>query len=121
MNYDYDYYSGKDLHYPVKPTKPKLDRDHTPAAARSYADDLEQYEKDLGNYNIDRLYVKNEQALRLKKFQDVLRDDYDITEAQFSVLWRKAWEDGHSEGLHRVVAIFDELYEIASQFAALEG
>jgi hypothetical protein len=36
------------------------------------------------------------------------------------LLWARAWEDGHAEGLHLVTDIFDELYDLASQFAALE-
>jgi hypothetical protein len=120
MSLDFDYYAGRDLQYPTKPTKPKLDRDHTPAAARNYADELEQYEKDIENYNIDLLYVKNEQALRMKKFQAVLRDHYDITEAQFNVIWHHAWDHGHSSGLHEVYHYFDDFYNMASEFAALE-
>jgi hypothetical protein len=58
---------------------------------------------------------------RLFELKTRLRDDYDITEAQMHLLWTRAWEDGHSEGLRRAVAIFDELYDIASKFAALEG
>lgn len=120
MSYDFDYFSGKDLRYPMKPKKPKLDKDHTPAAARSYADDLEQYEKEIENYNDELSYCRSRKAARLKEFQDKLRDDYDITEAQFFVIWHKAWEEGHGSGLSEVYHYFDEFYELATEFAALE-
>ena len=120
MNYDFDYYAGRDLQYPSKPAKPKLDRDHTPAAARNYADDLEQYDRDLENYNSNLNYYKGQHNLRLKEFQDRLRDDYDITQAQFNVIWLHAWDHGHSSGLHEVYHYFDDFYEMASEFAALE-
>lgn len=120
MMYDFDYYSGNDLRYPTKPIKPRLDKNHTPAAARSYADDLEQYEKDIENYNDDLSYYRSQKADRLKELQDRLRDDYDITQAQFNVLWHHAWEHGHSAVLSEVYGYFEDFYDMASEFAALE-
>jgi hypothetical protein len=120
MDLDFDYYGGKDLHYPNKPTKPRMGTAPTAAEARAYADALEAYEVKLAEYR-DRYddYTRSING-RLFELKTRLRDDYDITDAQMHLLWAKAWEDGHSEGLARVADIFDELYELASQFAALE-
>jgi ribosome modulation factor len=118
--YDYDYFEGKDLRYPAKPSKPVLTRDPTAAEARAYANSLEGYERDLCAYQEDRDQYDREMTMRGQKLHDRIRDDYDITEDQFLLLWARAHDDGHSESLHRVVEIFEELYELATQFAALE-
>lgn len=120
MSYDFDYFSGNDLRYPDKPAKPRLNKNPTPMSVREYADDLEQYEKDIENYNDDLSYYRNQKAARLNKFKNRLRDDYDITQAQFDVLWHHAWEHGHSAGLSEVDHYFDDFYDMASAFAALE-
>lgn len=120
MSYDFDYYSGVDLVYPQKPSKPSLSRNPSASEAREYADDLEYYETAMEEYKSDRAWYSTQQNNRLLELQTKLRDEYGITEAQMFILWNKAWEDGHSEGVQRVVGIFDELYSVASQFASLE-
>jgi phage terminase large subunit-like protein len=120
MNLDFDYYSGTDLIYPQKPSKPSLSRNPSAAVWRDYADDLEVYEKQLESYKSDLAWYYEQQNIRRLELQTKLRDEYGITEAQMFVLWNKAYELGHSEGLNRVVAVFDELHEVASEFAALE-
>jgi hypothetical protein len=122
MDYDFDYYGGKDLHYwHVKPAKPTLGRNPDAIEARAWADAMEEYEREMKGYTEARDEYTRRINGRLFELKTRLRDDYDITEAQMHLLWARAWEDGHSEGLNRVVAIFDELYDIASKFAALEG
>lgn len=121
MDYDFHYYSGEDLQYPSKPAKPILGRNPNAIEARAWADAMEEYEREMKGYTENRDDYTRRINGRYNELKTRLRDDYDITDGQMQVLWSKAWEDGHSEGLHRVVAIFDELYDIASQFAALEG
>ncbi len=121
MDYDYDYFSGQDLHYPIKPTKPVLGSNPHPDDARAWADAMEAYDVKMAEYKEHRDDYTRSINGRLFELKTRLRDEYDITEQQMHLLWGRAWEDGHAEGLHRVVSIFDELYEIASQFAALEG
>jgi hypothetical protein len=119
--YDYDYFEGKDLRYPAKPVKPVLTRNPTAAEARAYANSLEGYERDLCAYKEDRDQYDREMTLRGQKLHDRIRDDYDITEDQFDLLWSKAVDRAHSSGsLEEAVANFEELYELAAQFAALE-
>jgi len=121
MDYDLKYYDGSDLVYPKTPVKPRLDPKADSDAAMTYARALAVYEKEMETYRELAQEYSRLGGQRLQELQDRLRDDYDITEAQMHLLWARAWEDGHAEGLHRVVVIFDDLYEIASQFAALEG
>jgi hypothetical protein len=120
MDYDFDYFSGRDLHYPVKPAKPTLSRNPNSIEARAWAEALEEYERELESYTENRDWYNSQINLRMKELHDRIRNDYDITDAQFAVLWHRAWEDGHSESLRRVVEMFDELYTMASEFAALE-
>jgi hypothetical protein len=120
MTYDFDYFSGQDLRYPIKPTKPTLGRNPNAIEARAWADAMEEYEREMKGYVEDRDEYTRSINGRYYELKTRLCDDYDITEAQMHLLWSKAYEDGHSEGLHRVVTIFDELYDITSKFAALE-
>jgi hypothetical protein len=120
MDYDFYYHSGKDLIYPDKPTKPTLGRNPDAIEARAWADAMEEYEREMKGYAEARDEYTRRINERLFELKTRLCNDYDITEAQMHLLWARAWEDGHSEGLHRVVGIFDELYDIASQFAELE-
>ena len=120
MDLDFDYYGGNDLNYPNKPAKPRLSANPTADEARRYADELEAYEIKLAKYR-DR-YEDYTRSLngRLFELKTRLRDHYAITDDQMHLLWGRAWEDGHAEGLPLVADIFDNLYELASQFAALE-
>jgi hypothetical protein len=119
MDLDFDYYGGKDLNYPNKPTKPRLSSVPTAAQARAYADELEAYEIKLKEYRAGYDDYTRSLNGRLFELKTRLRDEYAITEGQKHLLWARAWEDGHAEGLRRVVEIFDELYDLASQFATL--
>jgi hypothetical protein len=120
MSYDFDYYSGKDLLYPIKPTKPTLGRNPNAIEARAWAEALEEYERELESYTENRNWYNSQINSRQNELCKQIRDDYDITEAQFAVIWRQAWEDGHHAGLSEVVIYFDRYYEMATEFAALE-
>jgi hypothetical protein len=120
MSYNFDYFSARDLRSPTKPAKPILGRDPTAIEARAWAEALEEYEREFEAYKENLVWYKNQITTRRNELMTQLRIDYGITEGQFTILWNKAWEDGHSEGLERVVDIFEELYSIARDFAALE-
>jgi hypothetical protein len=120
MNLDFDYFSGKDLHYPVKPRKPSLMPNATASQVREYADQLEAHDAAMVQHKEDQVFYTNEISRRQAELQSKICNKYDITPGQFVILWNRAREDGCSEGLHRVVEIFDDLYDIASEFAALE-
>jgi len=120
MSYNFDYYSGADLRYPTKPTKPSLGRNPKSFEARAYADALEYYERQLEGYQEDKSYYNDQMNLRLTELKTHLIGEYGITQAQMNVLWSYAWDDGHSAGLSEVVNYFDKFYSMASEFAALQ-
>ena len=119
-SYDFDYYGGMDIVYPTKPTKPVLGRNADSAEAMAWAEALAEYESELKSYEEDFAYYREQKGVRLAALQERLRDDYDITRGQVSILWQRAWEHGHSSGLSEVYHYFDEFYDMASEFAALE-
>jgi hypothetical protein len=119
LELDFGYYNGKDLTYPKKPRTPLLEKNPTSAQARLYASDLEAYELNLESWRIDIRSYNNQINARMEEMQSKIREAYCLTEAQFNFIWSKAWEDGHSEGLSRVVEIFDELYDFAYDFSLM--
>jgi hypothetical protein len=116
MSYDFQYYSGEMLRMPEKPAKPRLERNPTAIEARAYADALEEYESALSSYNENLGWYKSEKKVLLTKFQDKLREDYGLSDSQFSVLWNEAYNRGHSGGLHEVYHKFDSLYEFVEKY-----
>ena len=121
MDYDLDYYGGKDLVYPKTPVKPRLDPKADSTTAMTYAQALAVYESAMISYREQRDEYSRQCGVRLDELQDRIRDDYDLSQGQFDLLWHKAWEDGHSNGLHSVVYYFEDFYELATKFAELEG
>jgi hypothetical protein len=95
-------------------------RDPSPTELRAYADELEVDQAKMVDYYEHVAFYIQTMTSRELELKTKLRDGYDITEAQMFILWNKAWQNGHSEGFRRVVEIFDDLYELASEFAALE-
>ena len=122
MSYDFQYYSGEMLRMPIKPSKPRLERNPNAIEARAYADALEEYEREMSSYGENlNLYYKDKNAL-LRKFQDRLRSDYSLSESEFSVIWNEAYNRGHSGGLSEVYHEFDSLYDFGLKFAdAMKG
>jgi len=101
---------------PERPVKPRLEHNPTSIEARAYADALEEYETTLKSYDEDLGWYKSEKKILLTKFQDKLREDYDLSDSQFSVLWNEAYNRGHSGGLSEVYHEFDSLYEFVEKY-----
>lgn len=116
MAYEFEYYSGKDLEYPRKPQKPKLPPNATAADAQLFAHEMVLWESAKDQYEVNRKSYTEEMKQRMAKFQKKLQEDYDLNDAQFSLLWNKAWEDGHSGGLQEVWQEFNELHTFVSDY-----
>lgn len=116
MSYDFDYYSGHDLKYPSKPTKPTLGRNPTAVDARAFADALEEFEREYKGYLEDKSYYNSMVSARMNEFQVKLMNDYGLCQQEFDVIWEKAWEDGHSAGLSEVYWHFDSLFDFVHKY-----
>lgn len=107
----FDYYSGEDLKFPRSPKKPGLKGNPTSADVRRYADKLEEYEIEFEKYSkLKKEYYEILNA-RTVEFRNDLHSKYcpELSDAAFSVIFNKAWEDGHSSGHYRVDELVDEL------------
>lgn len=111
MSYDFEYYSGKHLKYPSKPTKPTISRNPSANEARAWADALEEYEREMKSYDEDLSWYRSESRRLQNEFMDRLKKDYGLSDKAFDLVWSKAWERGHSAGLHEVYHEFDDLCE----------
>jgi hypothetical protein len=123
MSYDFDHYNAESVTYPEKPTKPKLTPKHNSAEALAYADALVDYEHEFESYKESLSWYNNLKSERLMLFCNLLRDDYDISQAQFNVIWHVVISNrpsGTPIASQATVDYFDMCYEMASEFAALE-
>jgi hypothetical protein len=119
MSYDYDYYSGRDLSYPRSPIKPGLKHNANSDEAMNYASALAMYEKMMVVYREQVSEYHRLSNIRLNELKTRLKNDYPTNDKQFDLLWSKAWEDSHSEGIRAVVDKFDELYDFVTWFTSL--
>ena len=117
MSYDFDYYSGAHIGFPLKPKRPTLSARAGAAEARAYADELENYELDLAAYEEDYTFAQSEVRRLRNEFMDKLQKDYNLTQAQFDLLWEfvSATADSLSEKYNE----FDRLYDFAVAWKAI--
>lgn len=120
MDWDFDYYEGRDLARPSKPSKPVLSANPSSAEAKLFATQLEKWEHDMRLCDDAVRMVRVEKEGRMAEFKELIRDDYDLNTAQFDILWAYAWQRGHSSGLQEVVSHFQEIFEVAIAFADAE-
>ena len=111
-----EYYAGRDLVYPDRPSKPSMANRNTPAEIRAYADELELYEAAAAEARVKRDAYNAEMRARSDELAADLAAEYGLTEKQSAVLFSKAWEDGHSGGIQEVINYFDELVGIVLRF-----
>lgn len=119
MKYDLDYYRGTSLSVPKPPTKPKLHHKHSSFEAKCYAEDLEQYEKEVSVYEDDLNHYRCQMVKRMNELQEELKLDYGLSESQAFVLWNEAYENGHSAGLQEVLYHYDNLYTFIQKYMKL--
>lgn len=101
--------------YPVRPSKPVLQKNATSAQAREYADLLAAYESAGDNFNASREAYRAEENRLYAKFREDVESEYGMREhPKREKLWAKAWDRGHSEGLSQVLWWYDDLYELVA-------
>lgn len=110
---DYSYYNLEDIDYPVRPGKPKIPTAKDgPEAFREYATKLEEWESLSAEYESKLKGIQKLRVERLHEFKEELFSLYayaGTSRETFDVIYQKAWEDGHSDGLYSVVDRVDEL------------
>jgi len=116
MNYDFDYFAGRHLKFPKKPTKPTLERNPSAIEARAFADALEEYEREMKSYEEDKCFYQSELTSLQREFRDKLKSDYSLTDAEFVVLWSEAYDRNHSGGLEEMANAFDSLYDFVLKY-----
>jgi hypothetical protein len=116
MSYDFEYYSGKDLVYPTKPSVPFLRTNPSAADARIYADELEAYEVAMLEFHAEISRVGKLRNERLDEFINVLRSDFGMTQPEFDVIWGKAYDEAHNGGLAETYHKFCDLAEFVSEY-----
>lgn len=98
---------------PTKPRRPLLAHDATGQQARSHADLIEGWEKDMAAYNIARDAWAAENARLIAKFWADAAEDLGLTgNPKLKRLQEIAWADGHSEGFHAVYYRMSELADL---------
>lgn len=100
--------------FPKQPAKPSAPKNGSPPSQfRQFADALEAYEKEMSVFKIDRQsYYSAKDKLR-EIWDKKLRFEYaKWPDEVFNLARRKAYEDGHSEGLRRIRENMDELSDI---------
>jgi hypothetical protein len=105
-------YENKDP-YPVQPRKPRLKDAASPAEHREYADLLEAYELKLAEFRLQQTAYHARCSELHAQFQIDLEAYYEMTgHAKAPLLYSKAYERGHSSGLHEVACVYDDLVEL---------
>lgn len=110
---NYSYYEMGDVEYPIRPWKPKIPTvKDGPESFREYATKLEEWESLSAEYELKRKDFRKLEAERMQEFKEELYIMYappELSGKAFEIIFEKAWEDGHSSGLHSVVDCVDEL------------
>lgn len=110
---DYSYYELEDVIYPAQPRKPAIPYNKVdPEAFREYATKLEEWESLSAEYESKRKSIQKLRAERMREFKEELFSlcAYAGTSREtFDVIYQKAWDDGHSDGLYSVAERVDEL------------
>jgi hypothetical protein len=119
MSYDFDYFSGRHLKYPAKPTKPTLGRNPSSTEARAFADALEEYEREFKGYEEDKRYYQSQMSALHKEFLNKLKADYAMGDEEFDAIWSEAYDRGHSGGLGEVFGEFDRLYDFVNKYTSI--
>ena len=120
MSYDFDYYKGNGLSYPEMPTKPFLSPNHKSPEALAYADALVDYEHEIEDYKELLSVYNTSKYTRLTEFCNLLRDDHDISQAQFNIIWQAVNKSNDLGGNNMVsqaaVDRFILFYDMAADF-----
>ncbi len=99
--------------FPVSPRKPRLNVKASPAEVRSYADELEAYDATMVRHRDEvAAYYARTVALEAEFRHDLELEYHMVGHAKADLLYGKAWQIGHSGGLHEVANYYADLVEL---------
>jgi hypothetical protein len=64
------------------------------------------YDEEVRRLNTEKNHICNIFEGRMK---ELLKDEFELNDAETNVIWFKAWEDGHDSGIYNVVSHFEDL------------
>lgn len=99
--------------YPQAPRKPRLSAGATPAEVRAHADALEAYDEAMKKHRDAMAGYYARTAALEAEFRLDLESAFDMVgHAKADLLYAKAWQRGHSGGLHEVAQEYNDLVEL---------
>lgn len=99
--------------YPERPRKPSFSAMSNAREMRAYADNLEEYDAALKLWRADVAAWNARSAALEAEFQRDLEVEYHMVDhPKAALLYGKAWEMGHSGGLHEVANCYANLVEL---------
>ena len=111
-NLEEDVYANKHV-FPVRPTKPKIALNASPIEFRNHADLLERYDEQMTAFRIELAHYHAISAALEAEFKSDLEAYHGMTDhPKRDLLYSKAWERGHSAGLHEVAVVYNDLVEL---------
>ena len=115
------YHMGPYPKCPIKPTKPVDMLDVN--ALKTYTEEVEKYNIEIAKYN-DIVSKRREKEKELdKKFKQHLAEDnnkyYGFSDEICELIYNKAYDDGHSSGLHEIASKYEELSEFVKDILNL--
>lgn len=99
--------------YPEKPKKPYLNRDSGPDGFRAHADALEIYDNRMKIFREEVAHYNAISASLENDFRNDLEEYFGVTtNPKKDILYWKAYQHGHSSGLHEIANVYSDLVEL---------
>ena len=102
--------------HPERPSKPLLNKNHDSQQIKIYAAQMEEYEKDMVQYNEYLEIYKRECGEIALLIEELIKDEAgldSVPEKSRDKVYSKAWSDGHSSGFY---SVYQELVELVDLF-----
>jgi hypothetical protein len=99
--------------FPKTPLKPQLSPKSSPSEVRDFADKLEAYDEEMKLHReMQAVYHARSAALEAEFRHDLEVAHHMMGHAKADLLYGKAWQMGHSGGLHEVANYYADLVEL---------
>jgi hypothetical protein len=102
------YYKTNPVKYPARPVKPELDR-----PTHEFVELLDKYDREMLEYESAKREWHKNNNMRHEEFKhDILEDCGILNHPKSDILYRIAWDYGHSAGYGEVANYVRELSEL---------